>query len=285
FIDSCFNVGLPPQAVSHGQPAIFFCLSTVALLCYLREQSVTASALALGLLMIKPSFGVPAVWIALVRGGWRVPALAAVVAVITWLPFLSRYGVIEGSQHYVSAIRDVQVPGGDADDSRQNPLRFDLINLRSWLHSWNGPPLLTDGLNGLLLLFMAWALYHFRGRIGRDPGEAYYWVLAIVFPCLAVYHRIYDASILLVAVAAAIHLWEIQRRAAVTIGFLLLPFAFPGTAYLNQTLDAGGVSPWFEALVVRHQALLILLVAFWSIFELSRTHPPESKVEGLNPRY
>ena len=286
FLGASFFFAPIHTSISHGQPAIFFCVLTLALFCYLKEQRKAAAALTLGLLMIKPSFGVPAVWIALARGGWRVPALAAVVAVITWLPFLSRYGVVDGGQHYLSAIRDVQKPAGDADDSRENPFRFDLINLRSWLHSWNAPQLLTDGLNGLLLLGMAWALYRFRGSIGHDPGDTYYWVLAVVFPCLAVYHRFYDATILLVAVAAAIKLWETQRRAAITIGLLLLPFALPGTAYLNQTLDSGSVSePWLEALVIRHQPPLILLAGFLSMFMLSRAGPFAPEAEGSNRRY
>jgi hypothetical protein len=273
-------------SISHGQPGIFFCVLTVGLFCYLKQHREVAAALALGFLMIKPSFGAPAAWIALVRGGWRVPALGAVVALITWLPFLSRYGVVDGSQYYLTAIRDVQNPGGDADDSRRNPLRFDLINLRSWLHSWNGPRLLTEGLNGLLLLLMVWALYRFRGSIEHESGAPYYWTLASVFVCLAVYHRFYDATVLIVAVAAAIKLWGIHRGAALTLGLLLLPFAAPGTAYLHQELDPGGTSEfWFEALVIRHQPALILLGGLLSVFMLSRISRRGPEAEDPNQRY
>ena len=254
-------------SISHGQPGIIFCVLTVFLFCCLKQRRDGASAIALGLLMIKPSFGAPAAWVALVRNGWRVPALATVVTLITWLPFLSRYGVVDGSQHYLTAIADVQQPGGDADDGRENRLRFDLINLRSWLHSWSAPRFITEGLNVALLTLLGYALYHFRRRVGRDPDSSFYWTLAVVFPCLAVYHRFYDATILLVAVAAVIKLWADDRRASIALGAMLLPFGFPGTAYLHYTLGSFAESlPWFEALVVRHQTPAILLAGLLVVF-------------------
>ena len=46
--------------IAHGQPGIFFCLLTAVLFWYLREKRTLPAGVALGLLMIKPSFGVPA---------------------------------------------------------------------------------------------------------------------------------------------------------------------------------------------------------------------------------
>ena len=215
----------------------------------------------LGLLLIKPSLALPSAVIAAFHRQWKVLALGCLLGLVLCVPFVLRYGPVQAIDSYHSAITAVSKPGSDADDSRQNPFRVDLINLRSWLYSWDFPAVLTELLNGCYLGFLCAILYRYRGLARDGPSQGIYWTLAVVFICLLLYHRFYDAALLLVAVAAALGLCQTQPRRAGAITLLLLPFAVPGTAFLNLAIgDFAARSPWIEALIVRHQVAALILL-------------------------
>ena len=248
--------------IAHGQPSIVFCALAVFLFWNVRQRRDLAGGVALGLLMIKPSFGVPGALVSLVAGRHRVLVIGAVVSALTWLPMIQRYGIEGTVSRYHRAITDVQRPGHDADDSRENPHRYDLINLRSWLYSWSLHRALTEIAYFVLVGLMVWALWKFRWRI-RDPGGGQlYWSLAAAFLCLALYHRFYDASLMIVAVAALLARWKAHPWQVLGLGVPLVLFAVPGTAMLRA--HWGGLeeaSSWVEALIIRHQAFALVILA------------------------
>lgn len=254
--------------IALGQPSIVFALFTAVFLLYLKTNRDGLNIFALGLLFIKPSLAAPSAVVAAFHRKWKVLALGCAVGVALCAPFLLRYGPVESVDSYGSAITAVSQPGGDADDSRQNPFRFDLINLRSWLYAWELPAVLTELLNGAYLGFLCTILYRYRGTARDGPSQGVYWTLAAVFICLALYHRFYDAALLLVAVAAALALHRSQPRRAGAMAVLLLPFTVPGTAFLGLAIgDHAASSPWIEALIVRHQVLALIVLglccAWW----------------------
>lgn len=251
-------------SLAHGQPGIFFCLLTLLFFWSLTGRREWLAALAFGLLLGKPSFAVPAALVGLIRGRWRAVLLGCVVGVLTWLPFLHRYGLQDTVTHYATAIQAVQAPGGDADDSHANPQRFDLINLRSWLGSWQTPTLIRDGLYGLAMSLAAVVLY--RARHLPD-ASGLYWTFAAVFCALALYHRFYAAVV--VGWAAVLAHWNQDRRVALAIAACLLPLAAPGTAFLVQSLGTSHPS-WLEATLIRHQALALVGLGAVTAFGLLR---------------
>lgn len=251
---------------AHGQPGIFFCLLTLLFFWSLTGRRDWPAALAFGLLLAKPSFAVPAALVALARGRWRAVLLGCVVGVVTWLPFLSRYGLQNAVTHYATAVHAVQAPGGDADDAQSNPRRFDLVNLRSWLGSWSTPTPVRDGLYWLAMVLAALVL--FRARHVPDASELY-WTFAAVFCALALYHRFYDATVVIVGCAAVFAQWERDRKIALAMTVCLLPFAVPGTAFLVQLFGATHPA-WIEATLIRHQALALIGLAVVTAYGLLR---------------
>ena len=240
--------------LAHGQPGIFFCLLTLLFFWSLASRREWVAALAFGLLLGKPSFAVPAALVGLIRGRWRAVLLGCMVGVLTWLPFLHRYGLQDTVTHYATAIQAVQEPGGDADDSQANPRRFDLVNLRSWLGSWQTPTPIRNALYWLAMSLAALILY--RARHLPDVSGLY-WTFAAVFCALALYHRFYDAAVVIVGWAAVLAYWNQDRRIALAMAACLLPFALPGTAFLIQSLGTSHPS-WLEATLIRHQALALV---------------------------
>jgi hypothetical protein len=254
--------------IALGQPSIFFALLTVMFLLFLKTKRDALAVFALGLVLIKPSLAAPSAVIAAFHRKWKVLALGCAVGLALCAPFVLRYGPLVSIDSYRSAITAVSQPGGDADDSRQNPFRFDLINLRSWLYSWDLSAVLTELLNGVYLGFICALLYRYRGLARDGPAAGIYWTLAVVIVCLSLYHRFYDASLLLVAVAAALALHCRQPRRAGVMAASLLPFIVPGTAFLGLVMgDFAARSPWIEALIVRHQVLALIVLglccAWW----------------------
>jgi len=248
--------------LAKGQPAIFFCLLSLAVFLALRKNAPWRGGAALGLLMIKPSFGVPACVVAVASGRWRMLVIGGVVGCLTWLPMVWRYGPADTVRHYYSAIAQVQEPGMDADDSRENPLRFDLINLRSWLYSCRLPLWLIECLYWSALGAFAWAAWRFRDAASPGPRAGPYFSLAAVFLCVAFYHRIYDAAVLVAALAAAVQLKSEWPKTAGAMALCLLPLAVPGTAALRTWMGEEAASaPWIEPLVVRHVPPLLLALA------------------------
>ncbi len=244
--------------LAHGQPGIFFCLLTLVFFLCLKRRWEWLGALAFAMLLAKPSFAAPAALVGLVRGNWRGVALGCVLGALLWAPYLSRYGIQDGVGYYAAAVAEVQAPGGDADDSRANPSRFDMLNLRSWLSSLELPGVLGDGIYYLALIAGAVGLWRCR-----PDADGLYWTFAAAFCTLAVYHRFYDVSVLFVGVAATLSLWRRSHRQAWLLGGCLAVFAVPGAVALSRLL---GESPhWLvETLVIRHQTVALLAVASMS---------------------
>ena len=248
--------------IAHGQPSIVFCALAALLFWSVKQRRDVAGGVALGLLMIKPSFGVPGALVSVFAGRWRTLAVGTLVGFVTWLPVVERYGLEGTFSGYYGTIAEVQHAGQDADDSRENPHRYDLINLRSWLYSWSLPRALTEAVYLVLGGVMIWALWKFRRRVRGPDGGWPYWSLAAAFLCLALYHRFYDASLLIVVIAALLARWKTHSQQAVGLGLPLVVFTVPGTALLRAGWEGLAEAPgWAEALIIRHQPLAIVILA------------------------
>ena len=238
-----------------------FCFLTALYCLSLRQGDRWRNGLPLGLLLIKPSLGVPAALIGLFQRSWKGFAAGATLLVLLSLPFLLRQGFGHGVESYVAAVERVAAPGGDADESRENPRRFDLISLQSWLASWAAPAYLTAAAYLLISVALAAALFRFRGGAADLDTAGLYWTLAAAFFTLVVYHRVYDAAVLLIGVASAVRLYRrISIADWLSLALPLAVFSLPGSAMLRTWFGAA-TPPWFEAIVVRHPTPAILLLA------------------------
>lgn len=255
------------SAIAHGQVSLIFCGVTINVLWMLKNRRPLLAGIGLGMLVTKVTFGLPVALPSAFLGRAKVLLLAGVIASAAWFPMAVRYGIEQPVVDYFASLEDAADPGGTADDTRANDLNYHQLNVRSWWYSWGLPSGLTEGLAALSLAVLALALFRGRGLALAAGSSDWYWSLAAIFTCISVYHRFYDAALLAIPLAAAVKHWpaSLARAAAV----LVLPFAAPGASAMRYfTQDFAPRSPWFEALIVRHDALCLLLLGFllaWSI--------------------
>ena len=255
--------------IAGGSTGPLFTSLAVALFLSLQKNSTGWAGLILGLLMIKPTFGIPAAVVASILARWRVLALGFAVWWLTSLPMFWRFGIRESLSGFLNSVLLQAAPGGPANETLQNPAHYSLLNLRAWWHSILGP-VYAEVSTVVVLMLMLYALLRFR-RQSHAAGSAPYWTLAGCFICLATYHRSYDAAIVAVPLAAAFDLYRLGGPYFWTWVTALVPFAVPGGTFLH--LKLGVLShrfPLLELLLVRHQTVALIILATLAVVGLRR---------------
>ena len=192
---------------------------------------------------------------------------------------LARYRIAHPLADAVPSGPEAAGPGGTADDTSRNEFSHHQINARSWWHSWDLPSTATEILTALSLAALLLPLFRQRAFGINSPGSGWYWSLASIFTCVAVYHRFYDAALLAIPLAAIVKHWP--SNLARLFALLLLPFATPGATameYFTRNLNPGDA--WFDAIVVRHDALCLLLLGFLVAWCTSRPSHTSTRASG-----
>ena len=128
------------------------------------------------------------------------------------------------------------------------------------------PAPLGNGLYWLAMLLAALILY--RARHAPDVAGLY-WTFAAVFCAMALYHRFYDAAVVIVGWAAVFAHWTQHPRVTLAMVATLLAFAVPGTAFRVNSLGTSHPA-WVEAILIRHQALALLGLGLVTAYGLLR---------------
>lgn len=260
------------SAIAHGQVSLIFCALTVYCFWLLKCSRGRLAGIVLGILFTKITFALPVALIAVFHGRAKAIWWAALIAAVAWTPVLARYGIEQPFADYAASLSQAAAPGGTADDTSNNEFSHHQINARSWWHTWNLPAAATEPLAAASLAMLLLPLVRKRAIAYAPVWSDWYWSLAAIFTCVAVYHRFYDAALLAIPLAAIVKHWpsNLARVSAV----VLLPFAAPGATAMeyftrNLSLDSTG----FDALIVRHDALCLLLLGVllaWSLARYSR---------------
>src|SRR5690606_32496529 len=110
-----------------------------------------------------------------------------------------------------------------------------------------------------------------------------------VISLLPVYHRVYDAGLLLLPLG-----WALLARRPVTARhrrlalWLLVPFLLPGVSILERLEDTGFVfagvtkSWWWQALVIPHQVWTLLALAIVLLFGLRAVNAMPNAYRNLD---
>ena len=99
----------------------------------------------------------------------------------------------------------------------------------------------------------------------------------------AIYHRFYDATLLLAPLAWSLASWNGKHKAPARIVFLfVMPFLIPGAVALQETARARdwlatlNGAWWWNTLVLPHQVWAIALLAICLVYAQTRmTRCPE----------
>jgi hypothetical protein len=158
-----------------------------------------------------------------------------------------------------------------------NPFRFEPINLEvllQWLIAdSNTRRLVAPAL--VAIPFGWWFARMFLNRRAVDTMLSCGALFALGL--IPVYHRPYDAIVLLVLCAWAVrHVAQRRYRGALPLLAVLAVFLVPGTAIFNDAAAAGRITPSFtqswvwHLVVMPHQVWAICLAAGLALWELSR---------------
>lgn len=271
-------------AVRMGQTSILCAALLACGLLLARGGWRAAGGLLAGLACgLKPQLAGPVLLLLPAVRDWRTAAWAA-AALLGLLLIGSGWMQLHGHHWPAAFLHNLQQfsqPGGEADPGFANPWRHDLVNLAVVLHALPGGSAVAGwAVAALLTAALAVAATQFArapaAGLCRLAQPAATWALALlcVISLLAVYHRVYDAVLLVFVLAwwaRGIASGQLSGPRAWAGGALLALFLLPGPAMLAYLAQAGSIPPallhsWiWRALLLPHHAwamagLLVLLL-------------------------
>lgn len=214
---------------------------------------------------LKPQIGLPFLLFYVLRKRWRVsgPGLASVAVAgfaalaylgLTKTPWIANYR----SDNHV-----LLQTGILSDFTERNPLRFGLVNLQVLFYALLKHPatinILAAAVTAAIFLILLWR---------RTEDHLLELSSVAVLSLLPIYHRFYDASLLVLPLCWSLKEWSGPRRrvARATLA-LILPFLFPGGSALENWWQSGQISTtitqswWWISIVMPHQIWLMLAMS------------------------
>ncbi|HEX3353108.1 MAG TPA: glycosyltransferase family 87 protein [Terriglobales bacterium] len=254
-------------------------LCAIAVWLAVSKHDYCAGALIGIAMCLKPQIGICFLVYYALRRAWRVAlsgaGMAAGIAVAgaAWLSY--DFGAtwfhyfLQNAQGFVA---DNKVN----DFTYDQPMRFTLINFQVLFYAIVKNAAFANGIALALGVIMVgvWAWFIWRNSSHSTLLE----LSAIcVISLLPVYHRSYDAAVLIFPICWGLGLMQragrMERAAAVAL-FLMLPFALPGGAFLQGLAQRNYVpatwveSWWWNAVAMPHEIWLLLMLACWLLYQL-----------------
>ncbi len=291
FVVACLALAPFQTGISSGNPTVLIVgLCAVAIWAAHARRDVLAGVLFGIACGMKPQIGAFLVLYYLVRRRWHLFLTAVattiglnLVAVLyLWLRGVSWIeGYLNNARGFVSA--------NNIDDfSTANPGRFNLINLQVPMFSMTGHSssanLLAFAVGGCLIC--AWLYWMLKGN-HRESELLALGAISII-GLLPVYHRFYDAALLVVPLCWCMTRIVGRPKKIARIALLLMiPFLVPGTAFLQQLAARGQVSAtvtnswWWDRVVMPHQTWALLLLSLLLLYGISLDASAPYQEEGI----
>jgi hypothetical protein len=274
-----FVLGLAPvqTSTSLGQTVI----PVTALIVWAIVAQRSGWGLGAGVLLaiaaaIKPQMGAAYLAYFLLRGRWRVVLAGAAVGSLLLAAGVFRME-LAGVQ-WLSALKANYFASfnGGACDLANVQTRYQLLQLQYPLFALTGIRAVASDITWVIAAIFGGLLIWFSRRIRTDRQELLALGVVTAVGLLCVYHRYYDAAIILIpaAWALALHPPRVKPYARLCV-LLIAPFVLPGGPMLH---DLGGHLPrwaqsswWWQGIVLPHQTWLVLGLAAVLTAALART--------------
>jgi hypothetical protein len=253
-----------------------------------RYDLLTATLLAISI-GLKPQIGLCFFLYYLLRRRWNLVAITfAPLVIVAGLGLLRmRLSHTLWLSSYINDNRVLLQRGILANFTPINPLRFGLTNLQVVLYPVAGPDfanILAASLGIILLILWAFGMHRIRHQ---DNLELLGLSAIVVVSLLPIYHRFYDAALLVLPLCWLFVSFRTSRILAVLSILLMLPFLVPGGTIL-QTLQTGGSIPdtlanrwWWQMFVMPHEVWTLLLLAILLLYEMICGMPNRNKRSAM----
>ncbi|MFZ0773263.1 MAG: glycosyltransferase family 87 protein [Candidatus Sulfotelmatobacter sp.] len=256
-----------------------------------RHDITTAVLLAISA-GLKPQIGLCFLLYYLMRRRWRIVGITlAMLGGLAALGLLRlELGHTPWLANYLNDNRVLFETGVLGNFTSINPTRFGLINLQVALYPLLGSVRAANGVAmsvGVIFLVM-WLIG--TGRRGSHGDFELLDLGAIaVISLLPIYHRFYDAALLVLPLCWVIVSFRKARMSAVFSLLLMLPFLIPGGTLLETSESSGRIPSalahhwWWEKIVMPHQVWLLLLLSVLLLWEMSmnRASPGEQSNKNV----
>ena len=261
-----FHTGMAAGSIA----IVVVSITAVACLAAERRHDILAGTLLAIAVSLKPQIALPFLLYFLLCRRWRLAGTAiGIVALVAALAVLRL--TIAGAPwlgNYLDDNRILFSRGSLGDFTEANPIRFGLVNLQVLLYVILHNRVVANGLALTVgILAGLWWLFRFHRRWGSGRHLLALSAL-VVISLLPVYHRLYDASLLVFPLAWSLTELRGKIRSLGNITFcLILPFLVPGGTLLEQMQLRGYVGAtvrgtwWWSAMVMPHQVWAILILS------------------------
>jgi hypothetical protein len=266
-------------------------LGTAAVLLEEKGYGLLAAVLLACGTAVKPTVALPFIGVFILRRRWGSLLCTAALFVSAFLVAEIRM-IASGTQWLASFLAvnwGMFSPGGVNDFSSANPIRFDLVNLQVVLSQFVTSPQLAQYLSITVTLIALLLWLWFRRRVPEQPVLLDV-AIASLITLLPVYHRFYDASLLIFAVAWAVT--ELRGTASIYAWICLagtLPFMVPGAAALNALVRSSALIAavsrgwWWNMFVGPHQVWLIAAMLVALLLAQRKLRHSEIRIPSVVP--
>ena len=277
FIAACLALAPFQTGISHGnQSVLVIGLCAVAILAAHERRDVAAGILFGIACSLKPQIGAFLLLYYLVRRRWQLFG-TAVAGSVGLAVVAALYLQLRGASWIQDYLRNARgfVAANPIDDfSTLNPGRFSLINLQvpffSITSHSSSANFLAFTVGGLLLC--VWLYWVTRSE---HVPELLSLGAVSTLTLLPVYHRFYDAALLIVPLCWCLSNTVAPQKKITKIALLLMtPFLVPGAAFLQQLAVHGHVpdavthSWWWNSVVMPHETWALLLLCLVLLYEI-----------------
>jgi hypothetical protein len=243
----------------------------------MRYEITTAILLAVSA-GLKPQIGLCFLLYYLVRRRWRVSGIAlALIVLLAGVGLLRlELGHTPWLGNYLNDNRVLLESGILANFTPVNPMRFGLINLQVVLYSFVGSIGLANDLAASIgaILLIVW-LIGMRRRSAQANFELLDLSAIVVVSLLPVYHRFYDAALLVFPLCWVFISFRKSRIIGTVSLLLMLPFLIPGGTLLETMQDSGRIPSilanrwWWGMFVMPHQVWMLFFLSILLLYEMS----------------
>jgi hypothetical protein len=256
-----------------GNPAILATGLTVGAFWAAESGWLVSSGILLGLAVcLKPPLAACLLLYYLVRGRRKVVGIALLLSSVIASIGLVRLKLagVDWFPTYFENARLIFAPGSLADFTGNAPVRFNMINLHVLAYAVSGSAALARILSlvcgASLAAAWLWIVLHSESHTEQLELSA-----LLVISLLPVYHRFYDAALLIWPLAWSLLVTTRRKMQRLTI-LLILPFFVPWASVLDQLVPRG-IMPataaetwWWKTIAMPYEVWSLLLLGVMLLY-------------------